>query len=351
MGLWDRVMGWLIGDGAEPLPDEPGASGGAVATLEQPPEEPTSESHSHDRWWAPEGETLIEPAPIQRPDLSTEARALENILVSNFDSHNLEMPPLPYAIEKALRRLRDINYDSKLLAADIAEDQVTAAAVLRMANSVMYGGRQKFTALGPAVDRLGANAVRTLMMHQSLRVATFGRQGGDKELTERVWHRSLASGCIMRALAEFSKINPDEALMIGLLHDIGDVIVLREAQRQQEVLNYRIDFSTFEYLCAEIHQELGELVACAWQLPPDLQSLISNHHELPSENDPLRTERLFLQLTDMISAMLGYAPFASYDLLNTRVVESLGLADRGDFVEFLITLPDQVEENVVAVSA
>jgi hypothetical protein len=47
----------------------------------------------------------------------------------------------------------------------------------------------------------------------------------------------------------------------------------------------------------------------------------------------------------MIAAMLGYAPPASYDLLNARVVRDLGLlSERGDFASFLARLPAELEE-------
>lgn len=348
MGLWDWVTGLLNGDG-----DDKKASrddGGSVAVLDGEPGGAGSESTPYDSWWAPDGVTTTEPVPVTAPHLTAEARALENILASHFDSHNLDMPPLPHAAEKALRRLADRNYDAHLLAGDISEDPVIAAAVLRMANSALYGGRNKITALQPAITRLGTNAVRTLMLHQSLRAAAFGRSAGDPELTELVWYRSLAGGCVMRALSGFAGMNADEAFMIGLLHDIGNVIVLREVCKQQSVLSYKTDLDTFDYLCAECHQEFGELVAIAWQLPPDLQSLLSDHHRFPDEDEAFRNQRLLVQLTDMINAMIGYAPAASYDLLNTRVVKALGLSDRDDFVEFLIELPGTVEINVASVS-
>ena len=148
----------------------------------------------------------------------------------------------------------------------------------------------------------------------------------------------------MRELSRFTTLDQEDAFLIGLLHDIGSVIVLRIAQAQKRYSGYEVDVDSFDYLCYECHQEFGELVAEQWHLPEALKALIADHHTYPSSDDPLRVERLQLQVADMINSLLGYARPASYHLLEARAVQELGLAERGDFAAFLNELPDTVEE-------
>jgi HD-like signal output (HDOD) protein len=185
-------------------------------------------------------------------------------------------------------------------------------------------------------------------MHESLRAAMFLRKGPGSDQAKVIWQRSLASACIMRHLSELTGIEREYAFLVGLLHDIGNVVVLRIAFGERLSPRYELDEDIFEYLCHECHQEFGELIADAWSLPPDLKSLISDHHTYPTADDPLRTQRLQLGLADMISALLGYAPYVPYNLLESRVVRDLGLDGRGDFVQLLDRLPDQVDETVSA---
>lgn len=354
MGLWDRIVGAITGQGGgerpsvareHHVPSVDRSVDGAVATVDAP-EQPAAEivEESGERWWAPEGVTQTEPIEVERPDLSHEARAFENLLVSNFDGHNLDMPPMPRVLERALKLLRDRNCNFGEVANVIGEDQVIAAAVLRMTNSPLYRGLEKITTLKAAITRLGAKAIQTLLMHQALRAGMFSRRGGEQQLAELVWRSSLACACIMRGLARFTSLDPEDAFLIGLLHDIGNVIVLRMAQNEQAARRYEADLRTFEYLCHECHQEFGELVADEWKLPNKLKSVIADHHVYPPDDDPLRTERLQLQLSDMINAMIGYGQPASYDLLNTRVVQDLGLEKREGFVKALAVLPSDLDE-------
>jgi HD-like signal output (HDOD) protein len=234
------------------------------------------------------------------------------------------------------------------VAGDISEDQVIAAAVLRMANSPLYRGLDRINGLSQAVVRLGGNAIRTLMLQQSLRAVAFQSHGG-YAYAEMLWTRAMAAGCIARGLGPFAGIDEESAFLMGLLHDIGGVIVVRAAHSQRQIAGYDVPEGDFEYLCHQCHQEFGELIAENWQLPDDLKSIITDHHRYPEPDDPLRSSRLLMMLTDMITSMMGYAPqpvTGGYDLINSRPVLDLGLADNPQFRQYLDELPDRLEESV-----
>ncbi len=370
MGFWTRILDKLGGGDARrggvdaggsragamgrgkddlcpPLAVPPTDEGSAVATLEPAAVDTRKEDEeAGERWWAPAGATLTEPAPVEPPTMTAEAKALENLLVSHFDGHDLAIPPLHHVAERVLTRLRDRDCNLDAVAQNISEDPVIAATVLRTCNSPLYRGVNPITTLPPAVKRLGIRTIRTLMMHHSLRSAMFDAKGGGQEFAGLVWRRALASACIMRGLSKLTGLDQEDAFLIGLLHDIGSVIVLRTVKNEEARGHAAIDRATFDYLCHECHQEFGELIAAEWKLPPDLKSLTSRHHTFPSEDDPLRTKRLQIQLTDMINSMLGYAPPGQYNLAESRAASELGLAERPQFASFMAELPDQVEEAV-----
>ena len=363
VGFLDWILGRRTDDRVIPhtnrvrrseQPHSDAGSTSAVATLERPAKavaDSASQSESSENWWAPEGVTQTELPAIARPELTPEAIALENTLVSHFDGHDLSIPPLPRTAEKVLERLRDPGVNLPKIAEDIAEDQVLAAAVLRLVNSPMYRGLSHIASLPLAIARLGTNIVRTMMVQQSVRASLFDKQIGNRALAEVVWRRSLGSACIMRSLSRFTKVDQEDAFLVGLLHDIGNVMVLRIMHAQQMVMHDSLDVATFEYLCHETHQEFGELIADAWGLPEALKALIAKHHTYPESDDPLRLQRLQLIASDSIAAMLGYAPTAQLNLLGSRAILELGLADPDNpnggspsFLEYLRELPDMLAE-------
>ncbi|MGD2110346.1 MAG: HDOD domain-containing protein [Phycisphaerae bacterium] len=355
MGFWDWIFGKQTADHEVPTARRSPArsshrqtGGTAVAVADDPDEASIPETPTKRKWWNPEEPTVTVLTPIERPDLSVEARALENLLVSHFDGHNLTLPPLLQVAERVRPKLADRDVDLGKIAAELGEDQVIAAAVLRMANSPLYRGLNKITALRPAVARLGTRALRTLLMHESLRAAMFYGKGASRELAVYIWRQSLAGAYVMRSLSRFTRTDPENAFLVGLLHDIGNVIVLRIASEEQPRMHYEIDFDTFNYLCYECHQEFGELVADAWSLPDDLKAIITDHHTDPDLDNPLRRMRLQLMFSDMICSLLGYQPYRPYRLLHTEVFKDLKIPIDDKFATFLDELPDRVDDMVAA---
>ncbi|MCP4246254.1 MAG: HDOD domain-containing protein [bacterium] len=358
MGLWNWVWDRLTGSAGESQVDVDEARSTSdrigLAVLEAPVHQRTPATHAIleddpvDPWWAPEDATLVRPVVPARPELSPEARALEIVLISHLDGHDLAVPPLPHVPQVVLGRLRDRACSFDKVAADIAQDQIVAAAVLRLANSPFYRGLDKITQLTPAVSRLGAKAMRTLMMHESLHAAVFQSKGSDTELARVVWERALAGAWIMRNLAELVGLDLEDAFLMGLLHDIGNVMVLRQAAAARTTAHYRIDLETFDYLCHKFHQRFGKLIAESWKLPTDLAKVIADHHAAPADDDPLRTHRWALQLSDLIAAQLGYGPPATYNLLETAPAHELGLSESGAFIACLTHLPEDLAEALGA---
>lgn len=353
MSFWDWISAAFTGRSERPHPspavatDSPGGAGAASAVAEAPADEGSAES----RWWQPAGAELIELTPATRPELTAEARAMENLLILHFDGRNLSLPSMPHVPEAVLRLLGSPKCSMRQVAEEIGKDQVAAAAVLRMANSPLYRGMEKITAIEPAVVRLGSHAVSTAMMNLSMRSVTFREKRAGNRRAEALWERALAGAIVMRSLCRFTRLDEDEAFLMGLLHDIGSIIVLRIANAQPADVQAEIDDPAFEYLCEEAHQEFGELLASEWALPARLRALISNHHTYPEPNEKYRLERLQLHLADMICSLMGFSPYAPYDLMNARAAHHLGLVGRAEFTPFLDGLAAHVVETIAAIES
>lgn len=354
MSLWDWIIESITGPRQTDVPAQPAReisrphktrAGIGILDPRTPPVQADAPAEPQGPpWYAPEGTAFLEPMPMANPGLSQDGLALEEALTSQLDINTLVLPSLPRVPEAVLRHLSRPDCSLRAIADLIAQDQVTATVVLRSANCALWGGLKVNSLLG-AVTRLGTKALRTLMFSESLRAAGFCKQPHNRELGGLLWRRAVACGCIMRALAEFSKeLEPEDAFAMGLLHDVGNVIVLHAVDNHEAYTRSAIDLETFEYLCYECHELFGELIAERWGLPPRLKALIQTHHRYPAEDDPLRNERLHLTLADMINQMIGHGPPATYDLLHSRPVQDLGLADKPVFVQFLQDLPTQVEQ-------
>jgi HD-like signal output (HDOD) protein len=348
MGFWDQLWRSFFGDGdGPPRANESGDgqnAGGAVATLTEPEAQrrKAKEEPEGERWWTPGEDALLDVVPPARLELPTEVLALDHGLAQSLQSADLRLPTLPKSAECVLRMLGGTRFSASQIAAELAKDQVLSAAVLRLANSALYGTSGQITDLRSAATRLGNMVLRTVAMQYSLQSAVRSNLARDRTLTDIVWNGSLASATIMRGLAECLWADDEEAYLIGLLHDIGNVLVLREVQEQQTFLRYRMALGPFEWLCYRHHEKLGRLVGDAWDLPDKTKALAANHHGAGVRGDPLARARSMIALTDMIKSMLGYATRRSYALLPSNPAQALGLAESPALAAFLDDLPAQL---------
>lgn len=320
------------------------AGGVGVATAVAEGDGPDGEG----AWWKPGPDAALDLTYEEPPSLSRAATGLQSNLGTYFTVHDSKLPALPNSTARAMAMLNDPNTSLAAVATEIGRDLTLAASVVRTANSAAYCGVERITSLPTAATRIGANALRAVLLRQSLQQVTIHKSGPFREQSERIWKRSLASAATMHTLAPLAGVDKDAAYLVGLLCDIGNVVVLREAQEQDAILRTRVTRLEFEYLCERFHESLGRFIAQSWALPANLQSLIGEHHAWPADKDRLRTPRLLLRLTHMIVANLGYATDGPYDIPGSKAARALGLSEDARLTAALARIPDAIREHGTA---
>jgi len=177
-----------------------------------------------------------------------------------------------------------------------------ATKLVRMANSAALNpsGRQ-VADVRTAVMRVGFNAVRSTaaavavqQVRASKDLAPFAAEA------ERAWRHSLDVAAIAYVLARaLTKLNPDEALFAGLVHDIGRFYLLARASRHPELIEHRDEL---EAIVAEWHPSIGGAILQGQGLPETLVAAVADH-ELGEYRFPPKT------LTDVVTLANLAVPF------------------------------------------
>ena len=108
---------------------------------------------------------------------------------------------------------------------------------------------------------------------------------------ETLWEHSFEVGKVAKLImkdAKKSKQDIDDAYTAGILHDIGKLIMLREADYYNKVFDFmEKNNSTYEQAEKEIylasHAEIGAYLLGLWGLPDNIVEAVAFHH-LPSES-------------------------------------------------------------------
>ncbi|MEP6494080.1 MAG: HDOD domain-containing protein [bacterium] len=190
---------------------------------------------------------------------------------------------LPVAAQRALALLHG-EAPTKMLVDLLERDPAMAQALLRQVNSTYYNpSGTHILSLADAINRMGRVGVQSVVFEQSL-TGMVSRPGGDLDaMAQQVWNHMVRTAPIARQLAPAFDVAPDEAFLLGLLHDVGKLVVfdriteLRGTQRRPLTVDRR-DVSRALRL---IHEPLGGLVVQQWGLESGIARAIGSHHREP----------------------------------------------------------------------
>jgi len=186
----------------------------------------------------------------------------------------------------AVLRLRKELQNPNLSIAHIAQvvriEPLIAAKLVRLANSVAYAAHGKLVRdLPSAINRLGLNVVRATALAVAMGAILHAKEmAGFSALAQQLWEHSIRSAVAARLLAHtYTRISPEEALLAGLVHDLGAFYMLYRAAQYPE-LRERPD--TVKHLIMQWHEGIGVTLLETLGLPEDIVQASVDHDHLRS---------------------------------------------------------------------
>lgn len=253
-----------------------------------------------------------------------------------------EVEELPSHRAAALNVVKLVD-DPTTSAADVADgvalDPALTARILQVANSAYFGlsGRVRTTSF--AVTVVGFQTVRSLAA-----LAAAGVTQKDP-LPQGFWHRSAAAASGASLLAARAGAAAPDAFCVGMLHDLGTVLLWRRDPALHESLVASSEPLTHLELqtYGVTHAVHGADVLEAWNVPVDLCAAIRRHHDQPSSAAaPLRKA---LQAGIALGALLD----GDRDPIHRAAVEACGIRD--DELPVLMSQVEEAQRQLAAVLA
>lgn len=202
--------------------------------------------------------------------------------------HQLAQAQLP-SMPQILVQLLDLCDRDEASLAELGglvnKDAAITARVIAIANSAYYRRSQLLDGLDQCLAVLGSEAVRGVVLNQSIQ-ELFGRfRGGAGFDLRPFWLHALRCAVFAKRLAKHvNYANADEAYLAGLLHDVGQLALIAVASdRYLPMLKAHVDES--DLLQAEQaafglnHAEIGAWLAERWRMHPLFVDGLRYHHE------------------------------------------------------------------------
>jgi HD-like signal output (HDOD) protein len=194
------------------------------------------------------------------------------------------IPPCPAILIRVIDETNKDEPDYHHLASIINSDVALSAGLIKIANSVYFGARQRARSVREALTIIGLKAASRAIAGIALRQA-FPRSPS----MERFWDGSARiarlSGWVAQQL-KLPGLSPEDAYTFGLFRDCGIPILLTHSPNYETILlqannESNLRFTSIEDAAIQInHAEIGGKLAQDWRLPAELHLAIRQHHEL-----------------------------------------------------------------------
>ncbi len=283
------------------------------------------------------------PANVLR--VSDTAESLEsNIVAKNRRKQDVlagieRLPSLPNIVNEVIRLTIDSTSKAEDFVSLFSNEQTLTAKMLRIVNSPFYGLRTPVTTINKAIVILGYKTLKSLVLASSSS-QIFKKGLLDYGFAEDgLWLHSVTVASFARHIARKWARLPgdrvDELFVVGLMHDIGKIVIGSELSKySSECANFidsgkSSDVSDMETDVVGIdHTEVGQIIITKWKIGESIANAIGSHHSFGISGDSNNLYNAVLVLSDHLCDELGVGLVDDYRWSNPipeSVLESLNL--------------------------
>jgi len=296
------------------------------------------------------------------PTTSENSVAAAESIIASFQT----LPTIPAAATRAIQLLNKPDPDLSEVADIILADQVIAARVIRIINSPLYKLLHEVESVKQALIYLGPQKVFEIILTSCFLELTDSRTlAGIRP--QSCWEHSFGVALVARNLAELSGVvKPEMAYVSGILHDVGEVILMhyRQDQFRQAVqlsIERELDMHDAEReIFGTTHCEIGALLAEQWHFPELLTQVIMHHHadQMELKNPLIQVVHLADQICsdvrlkcsmDVEVPGVGAGVYGAHLPELEKQLAQLGVTDMDAFRKALAQMVDHIKAAVQAI--
>ncbi|MGO1462011.1 MAG: HDOD domain-containing protein [Marinobacter sp.] len=218
-------------------------------------------------------------------------------------SNQLKLPSVPDVAWEVRRMADKDDSTADQVASAISADPAMAAKLVRACNSPLYRGFSDVRNVRESVIRLGMRTTRQLVTVFSLREVFKSRHPSLQKEMEKLWRHSREVAALCWVLADHAtRLNPEEALLAGLLHDIGVVPVLVQAEHH---VNLFADDTNLQNAIRELRADVGIAVLENWTFPPAFVDAVRHAENWSFESREVEPQLVDVVIVAQLHAMIG----------------------------------------------
>jgi len=215
--------------------------------------------------------------------MSEKAEQFYKELKSAVESDQLVLPTLPEVALKIRDAVEGENTSAQQIADTLTQDASLSARLIQVSNSPLYRSRNPIEDLQMAVTRLGIRMVRDLVISLAMKQLYQATSDVLDEHFRNSWNTSVEVAAICRMLATtIPGINPEQALLAGLIHNIGALPILVMAEDDEELFN---NSEALGEVIKELTSPVGVLILETWNFGESMTNVVKYAHDFSYDHE------------------------------------------------------------------
>ncbi len=207
---------------------------------------------------------------------------LLDTLFSDLENDKLVLPTLPEVALRVRETLEDHDAGMGDVAKVITSDAALSARLIQIANSPLLRAVRAIESVEAAVTRMGGDMTRNLVTSIAMEQMFQATSDATDSRLRALWEHSTQVAALSHALcSQFTKLKPDQALLAGLVHDIGALPILTMAEDVPEILE---DEKLLDSIIRKAHCTVGEAILQKWNFSDELVAVAADHEDLTREH-------------------------------------------------------------------
>jgi HD-like signal output (HDOD) protein len=224
-------------------------------------------------------------------------------LAAELSAGRVELPSFPEVVMRVRQVLSEPQSTLDKVVRVVGSEPALAARLLRIANSASLNTTGKpIKDLRTAINRMGYNMVRSASMSFAMaQIRARPKLEGVKQALHDLWERSTVVAAFSCVVARScTRINPDEAMLTGLLHGIGKLYVYMRVAGHPQLFR---DATTLNQIVEDWHVGIGKAILESWGFAEATVQAVAD------QTDVERSGIESADLSDVIQVALVMASF------------------------------------------
>jgi len=260
-------------------------------------------------------------------------------LAEEVSRGRVELPSFPDVAVRVRKVLADEHVSTEHIARVVGSDAGLAARVFALANSAALSRGKAVSELKTAVNRIGHNNVRTAAV--SFAIAQLRRAAELRHIAkelEELWNEATMVAALAYAVAGRTKVNADESMLAGLIHNVGKIYILARANRHENMFR---DPAALAQVMRDWHCSVGKAIVENWGFPEHIAEAIGEHENIDRQvGSPDVTDVLTVAV--MMSGFVGHEADLELNMQGVKAFWRLGL-DNEKCVHVLRECKDEIQ--------